>query len=185
MGYTIVHKQKAGFTLFELMVVVLIIGIVYSIVLGQFDPKQRVEIVKLQTLKNSLLSHWQEGKRIDLILYDKCTKSALFKNGTYQEDMNINLKPAMFKDITIYKNDAFDHEREIIFSPIIIEDKIEPVCFVFSIFPNGGSSSYIIAQKGKYYIFYPYFEDVNITDTLEDALEQFTHQKYKKISSYE
>ena len=167
------------------MVVVLIIGIVYALVLGRFNPKQYVEIATLQNLKSALTSKWKNGERIDLYLYDKCHKSALFKNGEYQEKMTINIKPKMFSDLTIYKTDPFENERRIDFSPIVIEDKLQPVCFQFTLFPNGSSSNYIVKQKEKYFVFHPYFEDVNITETMEDALENFTHQKDKKIESYE
>lgn len=167
------------------MVVVLIIGIVYALVLGRFNPKQYVEIATLQNLKSALTSKWKDGERVDLYLYDKCRKSALFKNGEYQEKITINIKPKMFSDLTIYKTDPFDHERKIDFSPVVIEDKLQPVCFQFTLFPNGSSSNYIVKQKEKYFVFHPYFEDLNITETMEDALENFTHQKDKKIASYE
>ncbi len=167
------------------MVVVLIIGIVYGLVLGKFNPKQYVQLATFKTLKSAIIAKWKEGDRIDLYLYDNCKKSALFKNGEYQEKMTINIKPKMFSDITVYKTDPFEHERKIDFVPIVIDDKLQPVCFQFTLYPNGSSSNYIVKQKEQYFVFHPYFEDVNETETLEDALEDFTHQKQKKISSYE
>ncbi len=179
------NKKRRAFTLFELMIVVVIIGIVYSLVLGRFDTKQYMKITKLDSLREILRAKHQEGVRVDLYLYDNCKKSALFLNSTYQEDMKINIKPEMFKNLKVYKSDQFGNERQISFAPVIIEDKLYKVCFKFTIFPNGSSSNYIVEQNEHYYIFPPYFEDVNQTQSLQEALSLFTHKDQKRISSYE
>lgn len=178
-------QEKKAFTLFELMVVVMIIGIVYALVLGRFNPKQHLKIVQLDSLRDILTQKHKDGQRLDLVLYDKCHKSALFINNEYQEKMDINLKPRLFEGIKTYKSDPFGHEREITFTPVIIEDKLVPVCFHYTIYPNGSASNYIVEQKGKYYVFPPYFEDINVTDSMEEALALFTHEKEKKITAYE
>ncbi len=178
-------QEKKAFTLFELMIVVMIIGIVYALVLGRFNPKQHIKIVQLESLRDILTQKHKEGQRLDLILYDKCQKAALFINNEKQEKMDINLKPRLFEGIKVYKSDPFGHGRKISFTPVIIEDKIKPVCFQYTIYPNGSASNYIVEQKNRYYVFPPYFEDVNITDSMEDALTLFTHEKEKRISSYE
>jgi len=180
-----VNKTSRAFTLFELMIVVLIIGIVYALVLGRMNPKQYMKIVTLDSLRDTMTAHHREGQRVDLILYENCRKSALFVNGEYQEKMHINIKPEMFEKAEVYKSDPFGHARKITFPPQIIGDKLEPVCFRYTIFPNGSGSNYIIRQKDKYYVFPPYFEDVNVTDSMEEALARFTHEKAKKISAYE
>jgi len=181
---TVKHAKNA-FTLFELMVVVMIIGIVYALVLGRLDPKQHMKIVRLDSLRDVMMQKHKEGQRLDLVLYDHCKKSALLVNGDLQEKMKINLKPELFQDITVYKSDPFGHERKISFPPRVIDEHLEPVCFQYTIFPNGSGSSCIIAQNEKFYIFPPYFEDVNVTESLEEALALFTHEKEKKITFHE
>ena len=178
-------QPKRAFTLFELMIVVMIIGIVYALVLWRFNPKQHLEVVKLDSLRDTMSQRHKEGERLDLVLYDRCKKALLLINGEPQEKMKINLKPALFSDITVYKSDPFGHERKIEFSPLIIDDKLQPVCFRYTLYPNGSASNYIIEQKGKFYVFPPYFEDVNVTDSIEEALALFTHEKEKRITSYE
>jgi prepilin-type N-terminal cleavage/methylation domain-containing protein len=180
-----VKQFKNAFTLFELMIVVMIIGIVYALVLGRMDPKQHLKIVKLDSLRDTMLQHHKEGQKLDLVLYDNCKKSAFFLNNSYQEDIKINLKPELFQDLTVYKSDPFGHERKISFSPVIIEDHIEPVCFQYTIYPNGSGSHYIIKQQNLYYVFPPYFEDINITESLDEALALYTHEKEKKITFHE
>ena len=178
-------QTKKAFTLFELMVVVMIIGIVYALVLGRLDPKQHMKIVKLDSLRDIMMQRHKDGQKLDLVLYGNCKKSALLLNGEWQEEMKINLKPEMFQNITVYKSDPFGHERKITFTPEIIDDRLEPVCFRYTVYPNGSGSNYIIAQKEKFYVFPPYFEDVNVSESLEEALALFTHEKEKKITFHE
>ena len=163
----------------------MIIGIVYALVLGQFNPKHHIKVVQLESLRDILTQKHLEGQRLDLILYDKCQKATLFLNGEPQKKMNINLKPTLFKNLKVYKSDPFGHEREVHFNPVIIEDKLIPVCFQFTVYPNGSASHYIIQKEAKYYVFPPYFEEVNITDSMEEALTLFTHDKEKRIIAYE
>lgn len=179
------YQNKKAFTLFELMIVVMIIGIVYALVLGRMDPKQHMKILKLDSLRETLTQKHKEGQKFELVLYDNCKKSALFINEELQEELKIEIKPEMFENLTVYKSDPFGHERKIDFQPVIIEEKLHPVCFRYTVFPNGSSSNYIVMQKNKYYIFPPYFEDINVTETLEEALTLFTHEKEKRISVYE
>lgn len=167
------------------MVVVMIIGIVYALVLGRFNPKEHIKIVQLDSLRDILTQKHKEGQRLDLVLYDKCTKAALFINNAYQEKMDINLKPSLFQGIKVYKSDPFGHERKITFTPVIIGEKLKPVCFHFTVYPNGSASNYIVSQNERYYVFPPYFEDVNVTDSMEEALARYTHEKEKRITSYE
>jgi hypothetical protein len=167
------------------MIVVLIIGIVYALVLGRMNPKQHMKIVNLESLRDILIQHHKPGERLDLVLYDKCKKIALFVNDELQEEMKVDINPSLFSDTEVFKSDPFGHERKIDFMPRVIDDKLVPVCFQYTIFPNGSGSNFIIKKKNRFYIFPPYFEDVNVTDSMDEALAYFTHEKEKRISSYE
>ncbi len=167
------------------MIVVVIIGIVYALVLGRMNPKERISIVDLASLRDTLMQYQRPGERLELVLYDKCKKMSFFRNGEKEEKLKADISPALFSDIVVYKSDPFGHERQIDFMPRVIDDRLEPVCFSFTIFPNGSGSSYIVRKENRFYIFPPYFEDVNITDSMEEALALFTHEKEKRIGSYE
>jgi len=182
-----VKQNRKAFTLFELMIVVLIIGIVYALVLGRLDPKQHMKIASLKALRDTMTAKHHEGQRLDLYIYGKCDKAALFVNGEYREKMHVDLAVSLFENLEVYKSDPFGHERKINFVPVRIEDKLEPVCFRYTVFPNGSASNYIVHQikKDRYIVFPPYFEDVNETDSLEEALALFTHEKEKKITFHE
>jgi len=177
--------NRKAFTLFELMVVVMIIGVVYALVLGSFDPKKSIKVITLKDIKSALLPHWIKGKQVDLYVYDKCKKSALFVNGELKEDLKVNIDSYIFKDIKVYKSALRGDRREIKFTPVIIDDRVKKVCFQYTIFPNGSSSSYIVKSGKNYYVYFPYFEDTYITTDFDDAKEKYQNNEITKITAHE
>lgn len=173
--------RRSAFTLFEIMIVVLIIGVIYSLVLGTFDPKKSIKVITLEHIKSALSPHWKKGKRVDFYIYDRCQKSALLVDDELQEEINIDISLDIFKDVKVYKNDIHSGEREIEFSPVLIDEKLHKVCFRYTIFPNSSSSSYVVKSGKKYYAFFPYFKESYITSKLSDALQMQRSEEFTKI----
>jgi len=90
--------KKPAFTLFELVVVVALIGIIYALVLSNFNTQKDIKIAKLQDLKSTLLPLWKEGNRVELIIYNEFSDAALAIN----DDINESYKPKI--DISKFKN---------------------------------------------------------------------------------
>jgi len=174
-------KRKA-FTLFELMIVVVLIGVVYALVLSNFNTKKKVHILKVSNIKEALLPFWSKGKRVDFYLYDRCKKSALFINETYQEEVEPDISHSEFANIEVYKPDYRGESQKQEFTPIMIEKKLHKVCFKYTLFPNGSNSSFILKKEKLHYIFYPYFQDVNSCDDLNEAMDLLQHKEYKGVT---
>jgi len=177
----VILKRKA-FTLFELMIVVVLIGVIYALVLSNFNTKKKVRILKVANIKEALLPFWSKGKRLDFYLYDRCQKSALFINETYQEEIEPDISNAEFDKIEVYKLDYRGESQKQEFIPIMIEKKLHKVCFQYTLFPNGSSSSFILKKDKLYYIFYPYFQDVNTSEDLGEAVDLIQHKEYKGVT---
>ena len=164
-----------------MIIVVSLIGIIYTVVLQNFNTKKNVQILKIQHLKESLLPLYKRGKRIDLYIYNDCKKASLFINGEVQEAYKPKINIGEYENIKILKLDNMGELQEVEFPPIIIDEKLQKVCFNFTIFKNGSSSSYILKKDKKYYIYYPYFGDVNISTDQDEAIELFTHKDYRGV----
>ena len=177
-------KRKA-FTLFELMIVVVIIGVVYALVLSNFNTKKKVRIYKIKNIKEALMPYWEKGKQLDFVLYDKCQKSALFINDIQAEKFEPLIKASEFDKIEVYKPDYRGEGQKQEFIPRLIDNTLHDICFQYTLFPNGSNSSYIVKKKNIYYIFYPYFQDVNVSENLENAIEILTLRKYKGVRADE
>ena len=173
--------KKSAFTLFELIIVVALIGIIYSIVLSNFNLKKDVKISSLKDIKTILMQYWERGKEIDFILYNECKDSALIVNDEINESFKPKINLREFQSIEAYKVDESGNLKQIDFAPIVIEDKVIKPCFKFSIYKNGANSNYIIKQNEKYLIFFPYFKDVNITEDESEAIKQFNFDQYRGV----
>jgi type II secretory pathway pseudopilin PulG len=163
--YEVIVNKKA-FSLFELILVIILIGIVYSLVLGKLDKKQNLTINKIENLKDILSSNSQS---IELIVFDKCSRVII---NNKEKDFDKTL----FKDIEVYtvENDTL---KRVEFAPISINDKIYDVCLKFKIFKNGSSSSFIIKKDEKYIVFFPYFKNSEVFTNESDAIEAYQHIK--------
>ena len=177
--------NRKAFTLFELMVVVMIIGVVYSLVLGSFDPKKSIKLPSLQYIKDSLLPYWIKGTKVELVIYDRCHEATLLINDEVQDEIETDINADIFKDIKVYKNDIHNGVRDILFAPVLIENRLHKVCFRFTLFPNGSSSSYVVKSGKKYYAYFPYFEETYTTTTLDDAFDVYQKKEYTKITAHE
>ena len=154
--------MKRAFSLFELLLVVIIISLVYSLVLNKINNKKRVNTTNLTNLKSSMLKKNQKL----LIVYDKCSKS------------NLDIDLTLFKGIKVYslKGEVLEKKE---FPPIKIKDEIYDVCFKYEIFPNKSSSSFIVKKDDTYFVFHPYFQKIKKFDNEDDAINDFINKKEK------
>ena len=175
--------KRTAFTLFELIIVVALIGIIYSLVLSNFHTKKDIKVSKLQDLKQSLLPLWKDGKRVELIIYNNYKDVILSTNGDINESYKPDIKISEFKDVEAYNIDQYGEIKKVEFAPIISQDgDTKKVDLKFCIYPNGSSSHYILKRGNEYFVFYPYFEDINITYDEQSAKEAYTHKRFLGVS---
>ncbi len=158
--------NKKAFSLFELILVIILIGIVYSLVLGKLDKKQNLSINKIENLKDILSNNSQS---VRLIVFDKCSRVII-------NDKEKDFDKKLFKDIEVYtvEDDAL---KRVEFAPISINEKIYDVCLKFNIYKNGSSSSFIIKKGEKYVVFFPYFKNSEVFTNESDAIEAYQNTK--------
>jgi prepilin-type N-terminal cleavage/methylation domain-containing protein len=154
--------QKRAFSLIELMIVIVIIGVVYSLALSRIKaPKKEVVAPSLVTLKSYLRSFSKDHNRVELLCKDSCDACSLFVDGKKIKDV----KSFFDATVTFYRYDFF-------LGDVALERQS---CFDFSIDKEGVSDQVIIVYKDKAYDYTPYFDDVKVYDslaTLKDAKEQ-------------
>ena len=164
--------MKKAFSLFELLLVVILISLVYSLVLNKINNK-KVNLTSITDIKSIILN----TNCRTLVVYDKCSKILLYNNSLNEKcknDIDMNL----FKDIKVYslKGEVLEKKE---FAPIKIKDKIYDVCFKYEIFPNKSSSSFIAKKDEKYFVFHPYFQKIKKFDNEDDAINDFINKEEK------
>ena len=172
--------QHKAFSLIELLIVVLIVGLVYKLSLSNFQRvKEGDTKPTLLTLKQDLWS-LPKKKKAELICLDDCTRCTLYIDG--EADANASKKYEEFLDekVEVYRYDQnyglVELKDRIFFNS---EGKDEQICFSLSVDNKGVSEQIMVEYKDKYYDFSPYFTDTQVyrsASELEDIKEHLAQE---------
>ncbi len=174
----IIKKMKKGFTLLELMLVVLLMGIVYGLVINVFDRyKEKAIDVTLMSFESYMQSFYHNN-HVSLICIKQCSECLLF----IDEKFNQNITPFVTKDTEIYRHDKDTGVRKLGFSPYFpSEGQEEEVCFKYDIHPDGSRTEMIVTEGKEVYDFPSYFGSVQKYASLNEAIEQ-RNEAARKVS---
>ncbi len=168
----IVSNNRRGFTLFELLLVVILIGVIYAIFVHKLSQKKVHDesgAFTLETLKTSL-SSFPAKRRVELFCFTPCDICNVYRDGKKVEDLDIEL----FETLpNVYNRDAYGQVQRIEFLSMEDKKEIKDVCFHFTLFSNQSSSSYIVEYDKKFYLFDAYMQPVRVFENLSDASEAF------------
>jgi len=173
--------SKSSFTLFELLIVILIISIIYGIFIEKLGSKEKVLRQKgLEGLKE-LLSAYDFNESAAIKCTDGCKHCYLYLDGQQKEEI-----PSFFtSEPKVYDYDIHGMLSQVHFLPIFKENNPKEVCFEYDLYPNGSGSSYLVEYEKKYYIFYAYLHPVKVVSTLSEAQKFFDPSQWIPTDSSE
>ncbi|WP_373003682.1 prepilin-type N-terminal cleavage/methylation domain-containing protein [Sulfurimonas sp.] len=151
--------MKKAFSLIELIIVILIIGIVYTISVGNFEKvKDETEKLTLENLKEYLQGLPHEKSAELLCLYD-CSKCKVLVDGEKFKELDDFLD----KSVRSYRYD---------FSYGMVEvEKDDDVCFSYSVDKKGIGQQVIVEYKDLFYDFSTYLSPVGVYNSLQEATD--------------
>jgi len=160
--------KKTAFTLLELMIVVVIMGVVYTLAITNFsrlsDDSSRVN---LKTLKAYLMSQKFE-RSAKLLCLDECSDCNVYL------DSKVTTKIEDFFDasVVLYRYE-FNYgytqkEMDVVFDKNDVE---QDVCFSYEINKEGVGDQVLVEYKKHFYDYSPYLQDVAVYSSLSDAQE--------------
>jgi len=152
-------KEIKAFTLFELLVVILLISIVMGLFVADFTLYDRPKKLTIKNLKNELISLYPD-KYIKVIC-EKDKDCTIYVNSKEINSTNI------FEEIPKVYN--FDTEANLVEYKYILENRY----FEYEIFPNRGSTDLIVEYKGKFYVMHSYFKGVEEFDRLDNIKDRY------------
>lgn len=168
-------KKQRGFTLFELLLVVFLVGIFYAVSINTLENKQTKE-VKTTNLKE-FLSLYKPQKISSLICFDDCRRCVVFKDNA---EVYNSINSLTSESVEVYR---FDGElTKIEFPKFYYDGKFKDVCLRFDLFENGGNSSFIIKDNDTFTFYETYFNDTK-TFNNEDDVVDFISKKRDFIPS--
>lgn len=167
-------RNRRGFTLFELLIVVLLIAILYGVFINKLQlgsSKKRADEVSLVTL-HKLLEQFPSERKREVICTEPCKECKVYLDDKPLDDVSF---PLFLSEPTVWKADRFGQYQSVSFLPLNDpEHGVKDVCFRYRLFSNGSGSNYIVqTDERHFYAFKPYLYPVQTFSTLEAAKKAF------------
>ena len=164
---------KKAFSLIELLIVVIIIGVVYTLAITNFqkvgDASQQVT---LQTLKKYLQT-FPHTQNVKFICLEDCASCSVFVDGEKVDGLEGVFDNFIDENIEVYNyqfSSGFQEiEKEIYFNK---EDIEESVCFSYDINREGIGTQVIIKFREKVYDYTSNTLIAPTYKTLDEVIEQ-------------
>ncbi len=165
--------MKKAFSLIELLIVVLIIGVIYSMAIGTIKGSSdaKAKKVNLKNLKYYLQSIKYENSVMILCL-DNCLSCNLYIDGKKDKELDESFDTLVDDKVEIYRYGYLtgmqEKEKEIFFNKEEVE---EDVCFSYTIDKKGIGDQVLIKFKNKVYDYTLDSRFVSVYNSLEEAQE--------------
>ena len=160
--------KKRGFTLLELMLVVVIVGLVYGLSISGL--KQRSEepfSLTLMTLPQFLQGFHQRNS-VAAVCTDRCMRCDLYVDGELLKP----LEPFVDDSAAFYRFDLHLGTRDVVWTSLFDEEgREEEVCFRYDIRPDGSSEEMMVLYRGEVIDYPGYFGSATRFASLEEAID--------------
>ncbi|SMC10182.1 hypothetical protein [Nitratiruptor tergarcus] len=162
--------SKSSFTLFELLIVILIISILYGVFIQKLHTKEHLsKSLGLQDIK-TLFEEYDFNESAKITCINKCQECYIFIDGIRRD----KIEGFFDKEVSVYDFDIHGILSPVKFPPLFdANGNPQEVCFAYELFSNGSNSSYIVEYKDKFYIFYAYMKPVKVVDSISEAQKYF------------
>ncbi len=163
--------QVKAFSLMELIVVILLLGIIFSLILTNFNTKKNTaKIPDLADLQHRLQKLNLQENSVFYIYGNQCDKN-LIKNDleTYDNPIKISFD----KESQTYELDNDAKISVVDFGDETIEKKEQHICFKLNLAKGKFTNKYILKSNHKIFLFQPFFQQIKTYDTLEQAKEAY------------
>ena len=164
-------SSKGGFTLFELLLVIVLIAVLYGVFISKLSSKPKAGEAVAVTIGTvgaylQLFEEQAEGD-VELVCQNACLDCDVYTGGKKVEESTVHLfesAPA------VYRRDGLGQFQPVTFLPVKDSDGVlQDVCFRYTLFENGSGSSYIVGYGDDFYLFDAYLLPVTKYRALEEA----------------
>ncbi|NWF65843.1 MAG: prepilin-type N-terminal cleavage/methylation domain-containing protein [Campylobacterales bacterium] len=167
--------KKKAFTLFELLIVIFIISLVYALFIQNLNTKPQTDTLTIEKLRDFLLANYYDKNKVSVICFEESKKCKVFINDKDTKDEFILFD----EDVNVYYLNKNVLEKKRFFDFHVTNYDKEKVSFKFDLYPNKSSSEFILEYKQKYYLFDSYMHSTKVFDYIDDAKEYWIEQRLK------
>lgn len=170
-------RTLKGFTFFELLLVLVLIGLFYALLVANFNINSNKSVsIGLHNLKEYLHDLKEdEGVDVKLVCLDKCEECVVFIDNSLQKiKLNIFKKePKVYQIIN-------DELEEIIFPEYINKKQVsKKVCFSYNAYANNSFDEMIVNYDESSYLFGSFLEKTQIFDNENLAFDFLKNERLK------
>lgn len=160
-------RRRKAFTLIELMLVVLIIGLVYSLALSSLQKVGKGEVkLSLENLETSLLEY-HNNNHVEYVCIDRCERCYLFVDSKEIK----TLESVVNNDVRLYRFDVVYGSRELELPAYFNADnQEEQACFRYEIFADGSRTEMMVETDKKVVDFAGKYHKTTVYESLSDAI---------------
>ena len=158
-----------AFSLIELIVVILLIGVIFSLILSTYMTKDSdTQLLKIKDIVTYLKKETSKKDGI-LYIYGKSCKK-----GAYLTDDKTLIKTPNFgfsKDSLILSKDNLGDFNKLSFNQLKIENEMQLVCFELNYKKGRFIDKLIVVSNKKAYLFSPFYQEIITFDSISLAKE--------------
>jgi prepilin-type N-terminal cleavage/methylation domain-containing protein len=160
--------SRAAFSLIELMIVVMIMGVVYTLSINGLQRSGKgAANLTLLNLKEYMLS-LEHKESVKILCLDECEKCDILVDGTKQE----TLENFLDKSVKTYRYEFLQGVHEASYALEFNTENIEEdVCFSYSIDKQGVGEQVLVEYKNAVYDFSPFFTSTLKYASLQEAVD--------------
>lgn len=168
--------KRNAFSLIELLIVVLIVGIVYTLAVTNFEQVKKGQIKPTLINLKTKLDSFNKTKTAQLICLDECKSCNIYIDGVLDSNLSQEYEEFLDEEVKVYRYDQnfglMELKNEVYFNT---EGTDESVCFSLSVDKNGVSEQVIVEYKSKFYDFSPYFTNTQVYSSSSELREIKEH----------
>lgn len=165
--------MKKAFSLIELLIVVLIVGIVYTLAISGFDNIKNAKPKPTLLNLKSYLSKVEHKKDVKLLCLDSCENCIVFVDGELNEKFSDEFDGFLDNSVKVYNfnvNTGLQVIQESVF--FNSEDVSEEICFSFKIDKKGVGDQVIVEYENYVYDFTNHLGGTKKYESTSDLIDE-------------
>jgi len=168
--------KRDGFTLLEMMIVVVLIAIIYSLLLSKQKKVDQNLTLDIAHPYRALLYRFWDHNHLSIVCEDRCKECFVYED---QKRVIKEIKPIFDKNNTpkVYIFSDNGSIKRADFIQLDPKQADKRVCFRYDLYGNGSSTEMLLEYKDKVVYLPPYFDNQKIFSSMQKAQEYLDNLK--------
>jgi len=173
--------MKHAFSLIELLIVVLIVGVIYTLSISNFENIKEGKVTRTLSNLKPYLHELKKTKKAEIICLDECESCQIYVDGAVDQNASEMFEEFLDEEVKSYRYDLnyglVEVKKSVYFNE---QGSDEEICFSLSVDKNGVSEQVIAEYKDIFYDYSPYFSKTKVYHS-DSELTQVKEELYQEV----